>query len=87
MQKPACVRVGTARTVTTSSPPYCVKERYLKMKNMTARGEPIPETVEAWKRHAYLMADLVEEQAAEIQQLRQRNNKLEQRLMKMKRRT
>ena len=44
------------------------------------RGQPIPDTVEAWKNHAYLMADKVEEQRDEINNLKQRANQLRQRV-------
>jgi hypothetical protein len=52
---------------------------------MTKRGEPIPDTVEAWKHHAYLMADLAEQQALEIAYLKRTNNNLKQKLAKYRR--
>jgi hypothetical protein len=51
----------------------------------SARGEPLPKTLEAWRYHAYLMADLAEKQAEEIRTLKIRNNKLEQSVQKLRR--
>ena len=46
------------------------------------RGQPIPNTIEAWKYHAHLMADLAESQRTEIGQLKAKLNKLKQKLEK-----
>jgi len=48
------------------------------MSEPSPRGQKIPDTVEAWKRHAYLLADLVEEQREEIRALKHKVNKLGQ---------
>ena len=45
---------------------------------LSPRGQKIPNTVEAWKHHAYLLADLVEEQREEIRALKHKVNKLDQ---------
>jgi hypothetical protein len=44
------------------------------------RGEPIADTKESWKHHAYLLGDLIIEQKEIISQLKMRVNKLEQRV-------
>ena len=48
------------------------------MSEPSPRGQKIPNTVEAWKHHAYLLADLVEEQREEIRALKHKVNKLGQ---------
>jgi len=48
--------------------------------NKSPRGEEIPYTAKAWKHHAHLMADLVETQRDEINRLKQKNNKLHQKI-------
>lgn len=42
------------------------------------RGEKMPETLEAWKDRAMRLANLVEKQRDEINMLKQKNNKLQQ---------
>jgi polyhydroxyalkanoate synthesis regulator phasin len=49
------------------------------------KGQPIPnDDAAAWKRQAYLMADLAEAQRDEIRALRQRVNTLEQKLFSLR---
>jgi len=48
------------------------------------RGESIPNTIEAWKHHAHLMADLAESNRESIAALKQKINKLEQSRWKAK---
>lgn len=42
------------------------------------RGKSIPDTVEAWKHHAHLLADLIEEQRDELARTSQALNKMTQ---------
>jgi len=49
----------------------------------SSRGESVPDTVEGWKHHAYLMADLAESMRDEMNKLKQENNKLKQKNNKL----
>lgn len=49
---------------------------------MAPKGKPIPDNTEAWKRHAHLLGDLIEDQRVELGQLRAKVNRLEQKLAK-----
>jgi len=42
------------------------------------RGQSVPDTMEAWKHHAHLMADLAETQREELSRLKAKINKLQQ---------
>jgi len=42
------------------------------------RGKSIPDTVEAWKHHAHLLGDLIEEQRDELARTSQALNKMTQ---------
>jgi len=51
--------------------------------NSRPRGQKIPDTVEAWRNHAYLIGDLVEDQRDAISKLKRDNNKLTQRVARL----
>lgn len=52
------------------------------MPNTSPRGQPIPNTVDAWRQYAYLLQDGIMRDRDIISALKQRVNLLEQKLEK-----
>jgi hypothetical protein len=50
------------------------------MTSDSPRGQPIPNTLEAWKYHAALLSGVIENQRQEIKTLKQKVNNLTQKL-------